>query len=181
MYSNHDPGKQTDIFPALKDDSALAEAKRALGLEPDVPHLVVIAAATPGEFLSELLSIIYICDDRDSEISVLCAGNGVLFRQLQQDLCHLETIHLYDAADKKNLLLDSANLLLTDGQDSSLTEALKRRLPYVLISSAGQEDAHSHPARQGCAAATRESNRLASICIKLLADKNLCAKLAGAF
>lgn len=156
------------------------DAKRVLGLEPGTPHLVALAATTPGDFLSDLLSVIYVCDDQDPEISVMCAGNNSLFRLLQEDLGHLNTIHLYDTANKESLLLDSADLLLTDRLDSVLTKALKRRLPLVLIGSAAQENTIFRLVRQGCAAAADDCIELAEICIRLLNNEDLRAKMSEA-
>ena len=126
MYSENDSGMKTVAFPASRDHSPLAEAKRKLDLDPEAPHLVVLASNIPGDFLTDLLSMVYVGDEKDSEISVLCVNNGSLFKKLEAELGHLETIHLYDADSDGSKLLDSADLLLTEEHDSVLGEALKR-------------------------------------------------------
>ncbi len=180
MFSSHYPGKQIVAFPPSKDHSPLAEAKRTLGLDPDTLHLVVLVSDTPGDFLSDLLSMIYICDDHDSEISVLCLSNNALFRRLQEDLGHLETIHLYNTGEKASLLLDSADLLMTEGQASVLAEALKRQLPLVLFGTT-KRDEWSYLVNQGCAVASQDDVELAELCIELLGDAGLRAKMSGAY
>ena len=50
------------------DHSPLAEAKRTLGLDPDVSHLVVLGGSRINDFMDELVSMIYVGDDTDSEI-----------------------------------------------------------------------------------------------------------------
>lgn len=180
MFSGLYPGKQTVAFPPSKDHSPLAEAKRLLGLDPDALHLVALVSNTPGDFLSDLLSMIYVCDEHDSEISILCANNAGLFQKLDDELGHLETIHLHDKEIDWRKLLDSADLLLTEGQDSVLAEALKRQLPLVLIGTA-EQDAWAYLADQGCAVSSQDDVELAELCVRLLDDEGLRAKMAGAY
>ncbi len=180
MRSDHLPGKNPIACSPFHTHLPLAEAKRALGLDPDALHLVVLVSDTPGCFLSDLLSMVYIGDDHDSEISVLCAGNGALFHNLNEEVGHLETIHLYDTESDRDRLLDSADLLLTEGQDSLLAEALKRKLPLVLIGTAKQ-DACSTLVDEGCAVASQNEVELAKLCIKLLDDTVLRAKMSNAY
>ena len=180
MYSENDSGMKTVAFSASRDHSPLAEAKRKLDLDPEAPHLVVLASNIPGDFLKDLLSIVYVGDEKDSEISVLCANNISLFKKLEAELGHLETIHLYDADSDGSKLLDSADLLLTEEHDSVLGEALKRQLPLVLIGTA-QQNAWSELVNQGCAVASQDNVELAEYCIKLLDDEALRAKMSGAY
>ena len=180
MYSDYYPGKKPIVFPSSKNASPLAEAKRSLSLDPDALHLVVLVSNTPGDFLVELLSMIYVGDDHDSEISVLCANNDALLRKLEDELGHLETIHLYGIERDARKLLDSADLLLTEGQDFILAEALKRQLPLVLI-GATEQDAWADLVNQGCAVASQDDVELADLCIKLLDDTALRVKMSGAY
>ncbi|MCR5136516.1 MAG: hypothetical protein K6C12_05405 [Oscillospiraceae bacterium] len=180
MFSGLYPGKQTVAFPPSKDHSPLAEAKRLLGLDPDALHLVALVSNTPGDFLSDLLSMIYVCDEHDSEISILCASNGSLYQKLDEEIGHLESIHLYDKESDGRKLLDSADLMLTEGQDSVLAEALKRQLPLVLIGTPEQE-AWSYLMNQGCAVSSQDNVELAEYCVKLLDDAALRAKMSGAY
>ncbi len=180
MRSDHLPGKNPMTCSLFHAHLPLAEAKRALGLDPDAQHLVVLASDTPGGFLSDLLSMVYIGDDHDSEISVLCANNGVLLRKLDEEIGHLETIHLYDTETDEGMLLDSADLLLAERKDSLLAEVLKRKLPLVLIGTAKQ-DAWSILVDQGCAVASQNEVELAKLCIKLLDDTVLRAKMSNAY
>ncbi len=180
MFPSDYPEKQTAAFSPSKEHSPFAESKRALGLYPDALHLVVLAAE-PGDFLPELLSFLYVCDDHDSNVSLLCTGNSTLFQQLHETLGYLDTFHLYDDAEKASLLFDSADLLLTEGQAPVLSEVLKRRLFLVLIGSDGKNEPCSCLIRKGCAVAARETVQLAEICIKLLDNEGLRAKMSGAY
>ena len=135
---------------------------------------------TSGDFLIDLLSMVYVGDDNDSEISVLCANNSELYKKLDRELGHLETIHLYDTESDGSKLLDSADLLLTEEQDSVLGEALKRQMPCVLIGTA-QQNAWSELVNQGCAIASQDNVELAEVCIKLLGDETLRVKMSGAY
>ncbi len=180
MYSDHYLKMKYVAFPPSRDHSPLAEAKRALGLDPDALHLVVLASDTPGDYLSDLLSMIYVGDEKDAEISVLCTGNSALFQTLEEKLAHIETFHLYNTAYKASQLLDSADLFLTEGQDSVLAEALRRQLPLVLIGTA-QQNAWSELVNQGCAVSSQDNVELAEFCIKLLGDETLRAKMSGAY
>ncbi len=180
MYSDLYPEMKPVAFPPSWDHSPLAEAKRKLDLDPEAPHLVVLASDIPGDFLTDLLSMVYVGDEKDSEISVLCVNNGSLFKKLEAELGHLETIHLYDADSDGSKLMDSADLLLTEEHDSVLGEALKRQLPLVLIGTV-QKNAWSELVNQGCAVASQDNVELAEYCIKLLDDEALRAKMSGAY
>lgn len=180
MYFDYYSGTKTMAFPPSRDYSPLAEAKRAIGLDPDALHLVVLVSDTPGDFLIDLLSMVYIGDDNDSEISVLCANNSELYKKLDRELGHLETIHLYDTESDGSKLLDSADLLLTEEQDSVLGEALKRQMPCVLIGTA-QQNAWSELVNQGCAVSSKDNVELAELCIKLLDNESLRTQMSSAY
>ncbi len=126
-------GKQAYSCPPSRDHSARAKAKRALGIVPESQHLLICCPNSEADLLVDIISMIYVGDDLDSEISVICGDNRTLYRQLEKELGYIETIHLYDTPSNLPLLIDSADLLLSEPHEMIAAEAAKHRLPLVLL------------------------------------------------
>jgi len=172
MQRNAYSGKHPFSCAPSMDHSPKAQAKRRLGLDPDALHLLVLCGDGEPAFYSDLISMVYVCDDHDSAISVVCGENSSLAGRLQEELGHLETIHIHicDSSFELSVLLESADLLLTPLHEIAASEAKKRRLPVVFM----QKDGKMVPPRcrelleKGCAAVGQEDVALAEYCIELL-------------
>ena len=176
-------GKKRFAYPPTKDHSPRAKAKQALGLQPETQHLLACAPNSDAGFLSDVLSMIYVGDDYDSEISVVCGENTDLLRQLEQVLGHIETIHLFDRPPNLALLFDSADLLLAEPNETLANEAAGRRLPLVLLRNENRllPEFCRELLAKGCAVTVREDVCLAELCIHLLADEKQRAQMANAY
>ena len=176
-------GKQACSCPPSKDHSARAEAKCRLNLTPEAMHLLVCCPNCEGSMLADIIAMIYVGDDHDSEISVICGDNRTLLRQLEKELGHIETIHLYDTPSELSLLIDSTDLLLSEPHEIIAAEAAKHRLPLVLL----RRDNRLPPASfrelfaKGCAIVAWDDVKIAEICIELLADEVRRTKMANAY
>lgn len=174
-------GKKIFACPPTKDHSPRAKAKQVLGLQPETQHLLVCAPNCDAGFLSDVLSMIYVGDDYDSEISVVCGENAELLRRLEHDLGHIETIHLFGRSSDLPLLLDSADLLLAEPNEALANEAAGRRLPLVLLRNENRllPEFCRELLAKGCAVAVREDVQLAELCIQLLADEKRRTQMAN--
>lgn len=83
-------GKQAYSCPPSEDHTARSEAKRALGIAPERQHLLICCPNSEADLLVDIIAMIYVGDDHDSEISVICGENKPLFRQLEKELGHIE-------------------------------------------------------------------------------------------
>ena len=176
-------GKKAFAFPPAKDHSPQAKAKQAFGLQPEAQHLLVCAPNCEAGFLSDVLSMIYVGDDYDSEISAVCGENTDLLRRLEHDLGHIETIHLFDRSSDLPLLFDSTDLLLAEPNETLANEAARRRLPLVLLRNENRllPEFCRELLAKGCAIAVREDVRLAELCIQLLTDEKRRTQMANAY
>lgn len=176
-------GKQAYSCPPSEDHTARSEAKRALGIAPESQHLLICCPNSEADLLVDIIAMIYVGDDHDSEISVICGENKPLFCQLEKELGHIETIHLYDMPSELPLLIDSTDLLLSEPHEIIAAEAAKHRLPLVLL----RRDNRLPPASfrelfsKGCAVVAWDDVKIAEICIELLADEVRRAKMANAY
>lgn len=168
-------------YPLSMDHSPLAEAKRTLGLDPDVSHLVVLGGSRINDFMDELVSMIYVGDDTDSEISIICGSDKRSYGNLTESLGHIETIHVYETPDTLSRILDSADLLLSEAHSIVASEASKRSLPLILADTGdpAQKELLETLVKKGCAASGHGDTSLAELCIALLSDEPRRVRMAS--
>ena len=177
------PGKRPVSFPPSRDHSMVANAKCRLGIDPELLHLVVFMETCEAEFLVDLLSMVYIGDDHNSEIGVVCGKNTVLLRQVRQALDHLETFHFYEKDFDLSLLLDSADLLLSEPREIIASEAVKRRLPLAFFYD-GNTDLPADRRillDKGCAVFGKDEVELGELCIRLLDQEARRGRMSDAY
>ena len=107
------------------------EAKHLLRVGPDNPHLLVLPGICNTEFLSDLLALIYICDRLNSDISLFCAGNASLATWNRLKFENVEKIHINENAADLPLLMDSADLMLSEPDPCTASDAVSRHLPLI--------------------------------------------------
>lgn len=171
MQTSIYPGNQTHPSPAFPDHSEKAEAKRQLGIDPDSMHLLVFCPGCEANALSELLSMIYIGDDMDSEISIICWENVEQSRYLEKAIGHIETFHLYGVPDDMSMMFYSADLILAQANDGIAMEAARLHLPLVLVDEQNMSGNCRRLMERGCAVSSRDSAELAEACVELLRNR----------
>ncbi len=171
MQTSIYPGNRTHPTPAFTDHSEKAEAKRQLGIDPVSLHLLVFCPGCEASALSELLSMIYIGDDTDTEISIICWENVEQSRYLEKTIGHIETFHLYGVPDDMSLLFHSADLILSEDNDGVAVEAIRLHLPLVLVDEQNISGNCRRLLERGCAFSSRDSAELAKSCVELLRNR----------
>lgn len=110
-----------------------AEAKRLLGIEPTMPHLLVMCGSMGCGPLKKLTKELTCILGDGCEVTVVCGTNKKLYKKLRRRYCSKETVHIFGFTDNIAQLLDSADLYLTKPGGLSTTEAAIRKVPMVLV------------------------------------------------
>ena len=170
MYSDSFQSQKLYENRCSKEQSVRTASKQKLKLMLGCPHLVVLIGPETAHFALGFLEMVYIGDDRDSEISVVCAKNNNLFLQLNTRLGSIDNIHLYETADSLPLLLDSADLLVTEPFEQIIFEAAKRKIPVVITRDMPKNTfpEYTDLVERGCIAVCKDDIGLAECCIALL-------------
>ena len=108
----------------------------------------------------------------DVEISVICGTNRKLSRQLNHLVSDRQNVHIHDYVDHVALFMDSADLYLTKPGGLSVSEALCKRLPMVLIQAV--EGCETYNMRycldKGAALTAETPAAIAELCAGLIDD-----------
>ena len=149
-----------------------AAAKRALGINPDHRHLLVMSGSMGCGPLKHIMKHLSRNVEPDVEISVICGTNRKLSRQLNRLVGDRENLHIHDFVDHISLFMDSADLFLTKPGGLSVSEALAKRLPMVLIQAV--EGCETYNMRfclsHGAAVTADDSKEIAALCLSLIKD-----------
>ncbi len=139
-------------------------------------NLLILAGNTISQYLYDLLREIYIEDDTEAEIHVVCGEDRELYRSLMEKIGYIDTIHIYGTPMNLPEMMDDADLLLTESRSFIISEAAKRRLPLVIAdrNSSTLETA-------GCAVSGEGSPEIAANCIRLLARESDRRKMRNAW
>ena len=107
------------------------EAKKALGIPTNQPHLLLMCGSMgcgPIKHLVRLLS-----REEGFQMTVVCGTNDKLQKSLQKHYKAHSNIHIRGYEKDMSLLLDSADLYLTKPGGLSVTESVAKNLPLVCI------------------------------------------------
>lgn len=159
-----------------------AEARRSLGVDPDHRHLLVMSGSMGCGPIKRIMKRLSPLIDESIEVSVICGSNRKLSRQLSEVYSDRQNIHILDFVDYVALFMDSANLYLTKPGGLSVSEALVKRLPMVLINAV--EGCESHNMRfcldNGAAVTADDPEEIAGLCVRLIRDEDALAAMRGA-
>lgn len=118
-----------------------AEAKKALELDPNRPHLLVMCGSMGCGPLKKLSALL--CDrlGDSCEISIVCGTNEALRQALLRQHRNNPYMHIHGYINNMSALMDSADLYLTKPGGLSTSEAAAKCLPMVFIDAvSGCED-----------------------------------------
>lgn len=148
-----------------------AAAKKALGIDADAPHILMMCGSMgcgPIEELALQLSNIL---PREAILTVVCGTNERLKKKLEK--AEKGNMRVLGYTDKIPQLMDSADLYLTKPGGLSVTEAAAKRLPMFFVDAVSGCEAYNKSffISRGMAAAPDSSDRLAQECVSLLLDR----------
>jgi len=147
-------------------------AKRALGLDPAHRHLLVMSGSMGCGPLKRILKRLAGQVDGHTEISVICGSNRKLSRQMSHRFSDMPNIHVHDYVDRVSLFMDSADLYLTKPGGLSVSEAMAKRLPMVLLRAVDGCETHNlrYCLEKGAAVTAEDPEDLARLCVRLIND-----------
>lgn len=156
-----------------------AAARQALGFDPNGRHLLVMSGSMGCGPLELVLTQLAAALGDDVEVSVICGTNRRLYRRLNRRLGERQNFHIYDYVERISLFMDSADLYLTKPGGLSVSEALSKRLPMLLIEAV--EGCETYNLRYclslGAAVAPGNPRDVAALCDRLIHDDVALAKM----
>lgn len=175
-------GSGIPVSRAFQQRRDPAAAKRSLGLDPAHRHLLVMSGSMGCGPLKHIVKDLAARIGEDTEVSVICGSNRKLSRQLSQQLSSQKNIHIHDFVDYVALYMDSADLYLTKPGGLSVSEALVKGLPMVLLNAVeGCETPNMRYCLDKGAAVTAEGpDAIAELCVRLLHDDSALAAMRAA-
>lgn len=160
----------------------MAAAKRTLGVDPAHRHLLIMSGSMGCGPIRKIVKRLGAILPEDVEISVICATNGKLSRQLNSLVGDRRNIHIHDFVEQVSIFMDSADLFLTKPGGLSVSEALSKGLPMVLIQAVEGVETHNmnYCLKLGAAVTAKAPKDLAALCLDLLLDDRALAKMRAA-
>ena len=177
-------------IPVRKDFQGRGDrdaARRALGLDPGKRHLLVMSGSMGCGPLGQALDQLTARLSDGVEISVICGTNRRLYRQLNRRFGKAANIHIHDMVERISPYMDSADLYLTKPGGLSVSEALSKGLPMVLLMAVEGCETYNmrYCVELGAARAAQTAPEAADVCAALLRDgaalKAMHHSMAGLF
>ena len=160
------------VSRAFQQPGDARAAKRALGIAPEHRHLLVMSGSMGCGPIRKIIKQLVKRLPDDVEVSVICGTNRKLSRQLNHLVSDRQNVHIHDYVDHVALFMDSADLYLTKPGGLSVSEALCKRLPMVLIQAV--EGCETYNMRycldKGAALTAETPAAIAELCAGLIDD-----------
>ncbi|MDR0458990.1 MAG: hypothetical protein LBG68_00800 [Coriobacteriales bacterium] len=119
------------------------EARQQLGLLLDQPAVLLISGSMGHGDMAEMVREI-LANSLELQLVVVCGKNKRLFNQLVSmngGSPKTERLMVFDYTDKVDLLMDAVDCIVTKPGGLTVSEALAKRLPMILVSPIpGQEE-----------------------------------------
>lgn len=149
-----------------------AEAKRALHLDPDRPHLLLMSGSMGNGPIPQLLAALNNLPGEGTQISVICGKNRRLQNRLARKYGEYSNITIHEFEADLSLIYDSADLLLSKPGGLCTTEAAVKGLPMLLFKAAGGCESSNLDffVKKGAAKTGETVNELLDRCAELLAE-----------
>lgn len=160
------------VRDAFYRDIDRAEARRALGMDADARHLLVMGGSMGAGPVPELAAELAATLTRRERVTVVCGTNHGLEAALRSDYGGDPRFRIMGYVDDVSALMSASEALITKPGGITVTEAAVKRLPMVLVNAvAGCEAYNLDYFVQTGGAATADSPRaLARLGAELLRD-----------
>lgn len=152
-----------------KKDSAKAEA----GIAPEHGHLLVMGGSMgcgPMEEVAEELSKVA---PADLESTFICGNNRKLYKKLYEKYKNDKNIHIVGYSGQMDMLMDSADMLITKPGGITTAEAAAKGLPMILIDAVSGCEKYNLAffEKSGCALSGKNPRELAVIAAGLFIEE----------
>ncbi len=147
-----------------------AAAKEACGLPIDGRHVLMMCGSMGCGPMEALTAKLAKTSPADVIISVVCGTNKKLFRKLSRKFYDHPNVQILGYVNNIPALMDASELYLTKPGGISITEALAKRLPMILIHAvAGCEEYNlQYLLDRGMAKTAQSPEALCDLCLSLL-------------
>lgn len=116
---------------AFRQETTRADARKALGLEPDQTYLLVSGGSMGAGVLKRAVRELYRQFGNTVRLIVICGTNRRLYRSLEKK--YGSSVTLLQTTDQMALYLSACDLYLTKPGGLSTTEAAVARTPLVAL------------------------------------------------
>lgn len=149
-----------------------ARARKALGIHPEHTHLLMMCGSMGCGPMKKMTRLLSRRLEPDQELSVICGTNRKLQEALESLYKDRPNIHIHGYVKDMAALMDSADLYLTKPGGLSVSEAMVKRLPMVLIDAVAGCEGYNlrYFVGMGGAATAPAGPGLADLCVTLLKD-----------
>lgn len=149
------------------------EAKRGCGIDPAHRHVLMMGGSMGCGPVEDAARLLAAQMPPEVELSIVCGRNEELYRQLETELDGCPGVHLYGYTDQIPLLMDSAELCVTKPGGISVTEAMVKGLPMLLVNAVAGCESYNleFMIRLGGAESAETPEEIAAHCLTLLADE----------
>ncbi|MBQ8110637.1 MAG: polysaccharide biosynthesis protein [Clostridia bacterium] len=171
-------------FQTAMDKSA---ARRALGLDADCRHILIMSGSMGCGPLERVLARLNERLGTGIEISIICGTNRGLHRRLLRRYGAQKNCHIHDFVDQISLYMDSADLYLTKPGGLSVSEALSKKLPMLFLQAVEGCETYNmrYCLNRGAAVTADGADAVADLCARLICDdaalKKMRDSMAGLF
>ena len=154
------------FFSALPQENA----KEAVGIVPDHAHLVLACGSMGCGPMEELSEVLAPSLDEKTDLTIVCGTNEKLLEAMVERHRNRSNVHVKSFVRDMPLLLESADLYITKPGGLSITEAMARNVPMVLVNAVGGCENYNleHLLDQGRAGTGETVEELAKACITML-------------
>lgn len=166
------------IGNSFKEKIPKTLAKSKLGLEKEKPHILIMGGSMGAGSLKD--TTLYLSDNlKNCNITVVCGNNKELFKEmlsLTKNLCNLTFLNF---TYEMNLLMESADILISKPGGLTSTEAINKHLPIIMINPIpGVESANcSFFIKHNLGVKSKSIYETLKLCKKLLEDKEYYNKI----
>ncbi len=147
-------------------------AKQTLGISENRPHIVIMGGSMGCGPIKELAGKLASLRDGAFDISVICGTNESCKNELLKAYSSMDNMHIHGYIDNIPLMLDSADLYVTKPGGISVTEAITKRVPMVLIDAVGGCEEYNRLfwISEGVAVSGKTTQELVHLCENILCD-----------
>ena len=157
-------------------------AKKALGINADQRHLIVMCGSMGGGPVYELTEEIAKIPGENVQVSVICGTNGNLKKKIEKKFAENKNLHAYGYVGNMSAFMDSADLFLTKPGGISVTEAAVKGLPMVFVNSVSGCEDHNFKyfIGSGGALSAKKHKDIAALCMQLIHDDAKLSSMSAA-
>lgn len=145
-------------------------AKRKAGIDPASTHLLMMCGSMGCGPMEELTQLLSRQMDEKMVLSVVCGTNKKRYRRLRKKFAAYPNIRIHGFVADIASMLDSADVYLTKPGGLSVTEAVAKKLPMVLVDAVAGCEEHNRRflTEQGGAVTGQTPQQLAQQCLTLM-------------